>query len=1006
MLLFYKMSKQEQFEYSVLNQATYSNNARKVLDEYDEGDNFMIMKEETNYLVVRDTTTNKVVIVAKGTDLGNTKGMKLQDLKEDLHIVLNKPETMGRLREIKNETRKLIKAYGKNNVIISGHSLGGYITADISKDLDIKGVAFNIGSSPKKITPTFNKNLTHYTTNSLSNKVIDPLSITSSSRDFYNKKVVEPKNIGSGVIRFHTISHFLPNKKDKKKDKMFVNNKMAKDLDEMKTGELQMIAKSLGIKNPKKYKKKNKDKNTLGDLKRLIREKEGSGSEADNEEEGKYDEGASEKREKEREERLIETNQEEMKDEDLIDETLKRIPKRSRKDQLIDTIKYQRRPGDFDMIRADELKGGLTNQIRNMRQMKLPKLTDKQLQQIQQRLGYSMEKMKEFKGIYDKYSKGINKQTLEDGSWVSNLASTLGAPEVKLFQAGINAIGLGFSKQDKDDWKKMLDGEDSGLSSSRQLELGLKAILNPDMIGSTITHQVKKEVANISRDWNDMVSGKAVRFEDDDEGVKQGIENVEQRQREEMDEIGRQRDLASYKGQDTSEFDKKLQKDERIEDLKRVPKFSDFGGKDDTTFGQKFNKFMNHFNPFSGPLNNSAQSKLDELLAEFKRDHPDGYERYMRKKRKHETFARKNEVGGRNSEIAPQHLDMVQGLKDIMLETLKANKKLRDKGEEGFLSDSQIEAIDKLYQQKSKGMKYHDLTQMYIDFQNSYGEFGDLPQEIRNDITSYQVKDQNELGSRGSGDIDLGIGGDREVFQQDEDKKSEEADRIKRADEAMKAQKEYEQGQDYADEIKLQEIDAENEKTNKQRRLRDDVIHPGFVETNTNKPELRPKIIFGNTDAQYYQPPDEVRREREQISQMSMWKCKNMTEDHNPESVLYKRQQSNEKLRFSETIKMPSVPSGFGNIPESFLKYNQRVWIPVFARKSESLPMLCNPDRVQYPFKQPEPENNTSTSEVEQMQTRPNIFPEPYLQGYKGKYIANNTRGFNYVKNNRYLVNK
>merc|ERR1711966_514303 len=170
---------------AVLNQATYSNNARKVLDEYDEGDNFMIMKEETNYLVVRDTTTNKVVIVAKGTDLGNTKG-------------------------IKNETRKLIKAYGKNNVIISGHSLGGYITADISKDLGIKGVAFNIGSSPKKITPTFNKNLTHYTTNSLSNKVIDPLSITSSSRDFYNKKVVEPKNIGSGVIRFHALSHFLP----------------------------------------------------------------------------------------------------------------------------------------------------------------------------------------------------------------------------------------------------------------------------------------------------------------------------------------------------------------------------------------------------------------------------------------------------------------------------------------------------------------------------------------------------------------------------------------------------------------------------------------------------------------------------------------------------------------------------------------------------------------------------------------------------------------------------
>merc|ERR1711906_46969 len=92
---FNKMPRNEQYDYAVLNQATYSNNARQVLDEYNEGDNYMIMKEETNYLVVRDTRTNKVVIVAKGTDLGNTKGMKLQDLKEDLHIVLNKPSTMG-----------------------------------------------------------------------------------------------------------------------------------------------------------------------------------------------------------------------------------------------------------------------------------------------------------------------------------------------------------------------------------------------------------------------------------------------------------------------------------------------------------------------------------------------------------------------------------------------------------------------------------------------------------------------------------------------------------------------------------------------------------------------------------------------------------------------------------------------------------------------------------------------------------------------------------------------
>ncbi len=88
-------------------------------------------------------------------------------------------------------------------------------------------------------------------------------------------------------------------------------------------------------------------------------------------------------------------------------------------------------------------------QISSMTNMKLPKLNQKQLQQIQERLGLNMEQMKEWKGVYDKYSKGINKKTLEDGSWVSNLAATLGVPEVKMFQAGMNAIGLGFSKQDK-----------------------------------------------------------------------------------------------------------------------------------------------------------------------------------------------------------------------------------------------------------------------------------------------------------------------------------------------------------------------------------------------------------------------------------------------------------------------------------------------------------------------------------------------------------------------------
>ena len=95
------MSKAKQYDYAVLNQAVYSNDPQGVLKKYNRDKTYYILEEARNYLIVEDTRNRKINFIVKGTDIGDTKGSRIEDLKEDLHIVLNKPETMKRLKSQK-----------------------------------------------------------------------------------------------------------------------------------------------------------------------------------------------------------------------------------------------------------------------------------------------------------------------------------------------------------------------------------------------------------------------------------------------------------------------------------------------------------------------------------------------------------------------------------------------------------------------------------------------------------------------------------------------------------------------------------------------------------------------------------------------------------------------------------------------------------------------------------------------------------------------------------------
>ena len=107
------------------------------------------------------------------------------------------------------------------NVIITAHSLGSYIGEQIANDKGVEAELFNIGSSPLRQNKIrINPKITHYTTNKGS--VIDPVSMTSARLDFYNRVQVDAKeDVGSGILKYHTIEHFTEQeKKQKQKDKI------------------------------------------------------------------------------------------------------------------------------------------------------------------------------------------------------------------------------------------------------------------------------------------------------------------------------------------------------------------------------------------------------------------------------------------------------------------------------------------------------------------------------------------------------------------------------------------------------------------------------------------------------------------------------------------------------------------------------------------------------------------------------------------------------------------
>ena len=156
-------------------------------------------------LTVKDKYSSFVIIAIRGTDIKNITNNRIRDLIQDYGILVGDDEAVRRTKKLISLVENAIYKFGKKNVILIGHSLGGFIACRISDLLGVRVVAFNIGSSLLDGKERDNPNITHYTTNNPLKGIIDIASISTVLKDNYRTIIVKQK-VGIDV---HSINNFI-----------------------------------------------------------------------------------------------------------------------------------------------------------------------------------------------------------------------------------------------------------------------------------------------------------------------------------------------------------------------------------------------------------------------------------------------------------------------------------------------------------------------------------------------------------------------------------------------------------------------------------------------------------------------------------------------------------------------------------------------------------------------------------------------------------------------------
>lgn len=175
---------------------------RKAVRKQGLKDKYEVIKDlsDPDHVTFRDKSSGQATIAFRGTRLGNTR-----DLWSDAAILFGFQQYTSRFKSAERVTQKAIDRFGKGNVAVTGHSLGGTQAIHAAHKHGVETHAFNPGAGlPKfmfglggllahlgdKLGSRAKKERTHvYTTG------IDPISNFSKFTPNSNHHFVAPNQL-------------------------------------------------------------------------------------------------------------------------------------------------------------------------------------------------------------------------------------------------------------------------------------------------------------------------------------------------------------------------------------------------------------------------------------------------------------------------------------------------------------------------------------------------------------------------------------------------------------------------------------------------------------------------------------------------------------------------------------------------------------------------------------------------------------------------------------------